>query len=949
MAASRVGSTFGPSTWWRCAPSRVRPLFDPWYVPAPGSRFKNTPSFAPVKDTVTTPTKQLDRKLGFLSVYAISMGAMMGSGIFVLPGLAAGIAGSSLYMSYFAAGLLALPAVLSKAELTTAMPVAGGTYVHVDRSMGPWMGMIAGLGTWFSLCSKIAFALVGLGAYLRFFSDVDPLQFSLVILAFLVVINIIGVSKASGLQIVIVAICIVALAFMVASGAPMVTPSTDVKPFLEDAGGVLSGAAFVFVSYAGVTKIASIAEEVRQPARNIPLGMLASHFTAMVLYSCIAWVITGTTPVDELATDITPITTTADAIFGPTGSFIFAIVSVVALISMANAGILATSRKPFALSRDDMLPPILRRVSERFGTPWVAIIATGMLLVCLILFLPVAKLAKLASGFKIFIFGIVNVAVIVLRESRASWYKPPFRSPFYPWMQLLGILGGFWLLVSLGAVGVLGIIGAVTISTAWYFGYARRRVNRKSVIGHLWGEQRVLAETERAEQEDARPTATSRVIVPIFGDEPAPERLFHLSGAFVDKGGIEVLRLEEVPEALALHSFIDSDDEGEAIQRSSVQCAENLKVEVEYHDLITHNAKQALHEHAKNARAEWIVMEWPRRSRLYHIVQHPLSWWFDHMPCDLAVFLDRAGPYDGDTFDDFQRIVVLAEPGPYDSLLVHVANRIASIQSDARITLFAPVSSDISASDLAAHEAYHAQMTGLSSIPCESLIVRGSDRDQTIAEVTANYDLLIVGAPARKTLRTLFFGSREHTIAAIAGCSVLKIKAPRHQVHHRVDTNTSFVLLDHLDSSCLVSDLVATNKTDLFSRIAAAFADAHPNLDKEVVQAALLERERTQNTSVGRGVAVPHGTISTTSKILLGVFTLSKPIAYKAIDNRPVDILFVILGPTAAREAHLYIMAEVSKLIRDTPMLELLRSAEGSDAIFSVIEECIQTRTNKET
>ncbi|MBW2258670.1 MAG: amino acid permease, partial [Deltaproteobacteria bacterium] len=124
-----------------------------------------------------------------MSVYAISIGAMMGSGIFVLPGLAANLAGPWVGLSYLLAGVIVITVVFSKSELATAMPVAGGTFVYIDRSMGPWMGTIVGLGTWFALSAKTAFALVGLGAYLVLFSSLPVLPISLTVLAVLVGLN----------------------------------------------------------------------------------------------------------------------------------------------------------------------------------------------------------------------------------------------------------------------------------------------------------------------------------------------------------------------------------------------------------------------------------------------------------------------------------------------------------------------------------------------------------------------------------------------------------------------------------------------------------------------------------------------------------------------------------------------------------------------------------------
>lgn len=177
-----------------------------------------------------TVTKELDRKLGFPAVFAISVGAMMGSGIFVLPGLAAAKAGPWVALSYLLAGVLVLPAVLSKAELATAMPVAGGTYVYVDRAMGPWLGTIAGLGTWFAQSAKTGFAVVGLASYLVLFTDLPAIPVALGVLTFLLIVNVLGAGKVSGLQVVIVAICIVALAGLSVLGWFTADSATSARP-----------------------------------------------------------------------------------------------------------------------------------------------------------------------------------------------------------------------------------------------------------------------------------------------------------------------------------------------------------------------------------------------------------------------------------------------------------------------------------------------------------------------------------------------------------------------------------------------------------------------------------------------------------------------------------------------------------------------------------------------
>jgi amino acid transporter/mannitol/fructose-specific phosphotransferase system IIA component (Ntr-type) len=887
-------------------------------------------------------TKQLDRKLGFWSVYCISMGAMMGSGIFVLPGLAAGITGPRLYWAYILAGLFAMPAVLSKIELATAMPVAGGTYVYVDRSLGPWMGTIVGLGTWFSLCSKIAFALVGLGTYLRFFTDVPPLHFSVGVLALLVAVNIVGVSKASGIQIAIVLFCIVCLLGMTFVGMPNVDPALHEPAFPSGVGGLLSGAAFVFVSYAGVTKIASIAEEVHHPERNLPLGMLGAQISAMCLYAVLAWLITGHTSYLELSSDITPITTTAQAIFGPKGSFFFAVVAVVALISMSNAGVLATSRKPFAMSRDDMMPNVVQSISERFGTPWIAILMTGLLLLCLLLFMPVVKLAKLASGFKIFIFGIVNVSVIILRESGASWYKPTFRAPLYPWLQALGIIGGIWLLYSLGMVGVLGVAAAIVIGSIWYWLYARKRVTRRSLLRHLWGEQYVLQATEEAEAEEEMAVDLPNVIVPIFGGEPCAERLIQLASTFTHGDRMEVLRIEEVPESMQLRSHIDADNEGKALYRATEVIAEQLDADIAFHDLVTHNAKQALHHRALATSSEWIIMEWPTRRDLRFLVRHPLSWWIDHPPCDLAIFLDRGGPYDGNTEDDFRRILVLAEPGPYDSLLVHVADRLASSQDGATITLFEPISEDASDIEVEQHRTYHEQLASLCASPAESRIVRGSDPYSTIAQVTADYDILLIGAPPEKTMTTLFFGSREDRSASVASCSVLKVKAPRHLVHHRFelrheDAQEQMILAPHIHHAVALPGLRFRSKADVFRHVGLELVFAGLSSSSDDVFQALQQRERRQTTALHEGVAISAPTVESLKCTEVVLVTLDQPIDFQSPGRPMVDVLLLVLAPRSDRQTQLWVLERLSRMAFRTSLLEKLRAAKEAGEMKDVV------------
>ena len=892
----------------------------------------------PAKNRIT---KELDRTLGFWSVFSVAIGAMMGSGIFVLPGLASAIAGPWMALSYLVAGLLVLPAVMSKAELATAMPVAGGAFVYMDRSMGPWMGTIAGLGTWFSLSAKTAFALVGLGGYLVIFSDVDALPFTLSILAGLSVLNIVGAGKASRLQIFVVGLCLAALSWYVFEGAQHIDTSRFEWQMSRDGAGVLAGAGFVFVSYAGVTKVCSIAEEVKDPGRNLPLGMISAQLSVMVIYVLVGFVITGNVPIEMIAEDLTPIATVAGAFGGEGARDAMAAIAVIGLVSMCNAGLLCTSRIPFAMARSKLLPDFMSRLSQRHGTPAIAIVITGALIALLITQLPVTKLAKLASGFKIFIFCIVNLAVIVLRESNARWYKPVFTTPFYPWTQLVGIIGGMALLYYLGDMALYAVLGTSAVGTVWYFAYARKRVERRSAFALLWGEAHTLDATERAEAAALSQHMPPRVIVPVFGDEPAPERLVRLAAAFVEEDGqLEVTRLEEVPDQVSLTAFLEPDDEVEKLAQDTMQVGADVHIPVTFHDIVTHNSMKALLSHAERTHSEWIVMEWPRGGSFRYMVRNPLAWWLDHPPCDLAIFLDRMGPPDGDTGDDFQRILVLAEPGPYDSLVCHVADRLASRQKAATITLFDTCAPTQSASLL---RAYHEQLGQQIRSEWRSLVIPSEDTPATIAEISKDYDLLVLGSPPERSLRTLFFGSQEHKIGEQATCSVLKVKAPRHRVHHRFGfadeaTEELLAIEPYLRDAAIRPGIQTTSKSELFRTISESLAQGQ-DVEAETILDALLQRERKQNTALHEGVALTAPLIPGLNHTLLGVFTLNSPIDYRSAGRPMVDTVIVVLAPPQQRQTQLWLLERMSRMVLRGELLSRLRMARTGEAVRNAIRE----------
>jgi amino acid transporter/mannitol/fructose-specific phosphotransferase system IIA component (Ntr-type) len=420
---------------------------------------------------------------------------MFSSGFFLLPGVAAAQTGPSVILAYLVAGALIVPAMLSVAELSTAMPRTGGAYYFLDRALGPVVGMVGGLGAWFALVLKTAFALVGMGAYLALLIDVPITPVALVLTGMFAAVNIVGAKETTALQRVLVtALVVILLLFLVQGVGTVLTreaaPRGDGVPvFTAGLSGFMATVGLVFVSYMGLTKVASVAGEIRRPERNIPLGMALSLVTATAIYVAGVAVLVGLLEFTDLAADLTPVATAAGELSGwvpaSVSLALIVVAAVAAFASTGNAGILSASRFPLAMSSDGLLPSAFGTIG-RFGTPTLSIGATAAAIALSVLLLDVAAIAKLASAFVLLLFALLNLAVVVMRESRIDAYLPPFRSPLYPWMQVAGMLIPFWLIAEMGELAVLFTLGVVAAGLVLYFVYAKARVERSGAIYHAF-------------------------------------------------------------------------------------------------------------------------------------------------------------------------------------------------------------------------------------------------------------------------------------------------------------------------------------------------------------------------------------------------------------------------------------------------------------------------------
>jgi basic amino acid/polyamine antiporter, APA family len=410
--------------------------------------------------------------------------------------LASAAAGPSVVLAYLLSAFLIVPAMFSQAELATAMPRAGGAYFFLDRAFGPLVGTISGLGTWLALILKSAFALIGMGAYLAIFFDIPIKLLAIAIVVVFAILNVVGTKGSTTLVRWLVFGLLIILGLFVIHGLVEVATQGPIEirrkftPFMpHGVDGLLGTVGLVFISYMGLTKVAGLAEEVTNPDRNIPLGMALSLGTVTIIYVIGTYIMVAVLGTDALSSSLTPVADAAEAFVTwiPTQAavVVIAVAAIAAFTAMANTGILASSRYPLAMARDALIPERFG-VLGRFRTPWVSIVATCSTLVLCLVVLDVVEVAKLASTLQLLLFGLINLAVIAMRESQLDSYDPGFRSPLYPWMQLAGIVLPFILIAEMGWLPVLFSIGVAALSIAWYTYYARGKLARDGVIYHVF-------------------------------------------------------------------------------------------------------------------------------------------------------------------------------------------------------------------------------------------------------------------------------------------------------------------------------------------------------------------------------------------------------------------------------------------------------------------------------
>jgi len=722
---------------------------------------------------------ELERNIGFLEAMTLGGGTMIGAGIFILPGIAAASAGPASAVSFVVAGFVALLAALSLSELATGMPIAGGSYHYVNRALGGLFGSVVGWGMWTGLMFASAFYMIGFGRYL-----VEPIPFvdgrgfvtlvGLVGLVLIVGLNYYGTEESSQLQNVLIGTETLVVIAYVALGLGVIAPE-NLQPFAPTGpSGIIATTGLVFVSFLGFEIIATVAGEVQDPGRTIPMTMILSVVLVTVLYALVMIVTTGVVPSAALGDSLVPVSDVAVVSMGSIGVVAIVAAAAIAAISSSNSSILAAARVNFAMGRDDLMSGHLNVTHDRFGTPHRAIVATGvvtslLIVVGLAVEPIVALLAEVASFSFLVSYSLVHVALVVFRRADPDSYEPSFRLPAlcYPTVPILGITLTIVVISQMAPVIHLIGTGIVALGVVWYLVYARGTPLEESLV----------EEAFRPAEADAY-----TVLVPVANPDTQREllRLAAASAHAHSEAGtprlvaVNVLQVADAGPGRNVEA--ERLDHQHALLETAREIATEMDLDVSTRAMTGERVGGTILAAIIDEDPDHAMLGWGGSlTRQGYVFGPNLDSVVARAPCDVSLVTLQN--------EEIGSPVALAGPGPHSPVAARRAAEFATIDGTVPTLLTVQRPSDGGENAARARgEAIVddvAEQAGLEPAEYESAVVLAADAEAAILETIQPFETVCVGLSERSVTSRLRFGTIAERISRSATSNVAIVRGPR--------------------------------------------------------------------------------------------------------------------------------------------------------------------------
>jgi amino acid transporter/nucleotide-binding universal stress UspA family protein len=723
---------------------------------------------------------KLSRELSLFSVTMIGVGAMIGAGIFVLTGIAAGVAGPAILLAFLLNGIVALFTASAYAELGGSIPEAGGGYLWVKESLPQPSGFLSGWMSWMAHSVACSLYAIGFGAYFgevlvefKFDLFLPPVILKKILAVLVVIIftsiNYRGAKETGKAGNVVTVLKIMILLLFVLMGSKIIISEpqrfTNFFPFFSKGFiGILTAMGLTYIAFEGYEIIAQSGEEVKNPAKNVPKAIFLSLLIVVPIYIFVAFVALGVvnpgamTPWAFLAAKKEVAMVEAARNISVWGSAALLIGGLLSTISALNATIYSSSRVSFAMGRDHNLPPVFSRVHAKFKTPSGSLFVSSILIILMLLLLPIEDVASSADVMFLFLFIFVNVALIHIRRKKPQLLKG-YKSPLFPLFPLIGIITQGVLIVVMFAYSPRSFF----ISLLWigmglsiYYGYAKHW--EKKEVG-----PKILVEEKELAQKDFK------IVLGIeHKEEVLPLMNLAVSIAKEKDGEIFVTHVIPLPPQTPLTAGKRFIEERKEFLKVADDLGEKSKIPVSFNIRVAHQIYHGLLDSVHENMGNVLILgsgEITARRRVLGSILDPI---IQQAPCDVGILKIQGE-------GKLKRILVPTAGGPNAKLALEWGSWIAR-QNRGQLTLLS----------VAVDEERRKRAEGClkdtrnailydSQVVVEK-VVCGRDVVSAILEEGRNHDLIIIGASKEGLWRRVRFGTIPEKLARRSSVSVLVVR-----------------------------------------------------------------------------------------------------------------------------------------------------------------------------
>jgi len=719
---------------------------------------------------------ELSREMGVISAIMIGVGAMIGAGIFVLTGIAAGTAGPGLLLVFLLNGLVTLFTAMSYAELSSAIPEAGGGYLWVKHSLPSINGFLSGWMSWFAHAVAGSLYALGFGAYFGRMLQVYGISFlglsgeelsktlALIIALLFIYINYLGASETGGIANLIGFAKVVILAIFILSGIHRMHSHewlSSFKPFLPNGfSGVFSAMGLTFIAFEGYEVIAQTAEEIKNPKKNLPKAIFLSLAVVIPIYLLVAFVSIGAIHADipswqflgkykELGL------VEAAKQFMPYGSFLLMIGGIISTMSALNATTYSSTRVSFAMGRDFQLPEVFKKIHPVKRTPYMALFITGGVIIMMALGLPIEDVASASAIMFLLLFIQVNLAVIVIRKKFGRELDYGYRIPLFPLIPVLGIISQL----------LLALYMFTYSPDAWYSVVLWIGIGFVIYFGYSTGKE----EIEKGKLARQVSPKEYRVIVALSNVKNV-KPLISIGAGIARAQRSEVIALHVI--GIPRQSFLETGDEfikfAQPMFDRAISAGKEFGIEVIKKIVVSHNISEAILDIARTGKSNIIILGGTEKLLRGKIKQSIPQIVMRKALCDVGILFPK-------DFKNIKKILVPIGFGEHE-YRIRIAQQLMKFFS-AEITLYTVVK-DESLVNLAKKMQEKAMKLLEGNI---SSLIETGEKEDAILKKTRDYDLVILGTSSEWIMHDVLFGSLPDRIASKSKCSVLILKQPEQK------------------------------------------------------------------------------------------------------------------------------------------------------------------------